>query len=76
MLRNAACFIVRNATGQALGYFYFEDEPGHRSAAKLLTRFDAQRLVQQLRPRILRVAAALVQHRYLTADQIARIIGW
>jgi hypothetical protein len=34
---NDACFIVRDNTGQALGYFYFEDEPGRRSAAKLLT---------------------------------------
>ena len=34
---NDACFIVRDSTGQALGYFYFEDEPGRRSPAKLLT---------------------------------------
>jgi hypothetical protein len=24
---NSACFIVKGATGQALAYFYFEDEP-------------------------------------------------
>jgi len=31
-----ACFIVRDANRQALAYVYFEDEPGRRSAAKLL----------------------------------------
>jgi len=40
---NNACFIVKDATGQALGYFYFEDEPGQRLAAKLPTRDKAGR---------------------------------
>jgi hypothetical protein len=33
--RNDACFIVRDANGQAVAYVYYEDEPGRRSAANL-----------------------------------------
>jgi hypothetical protein len=37
-----ACCIVRDAIGQALGYFYFEDGPGRRSAD---VRFEATAVI-------------------------------
>jgi hypothetical protein len=45
---NDACFIVTDADGQKVAYVYFEDEPGRRSAAKLLTRDEARRIAANI----------------------------
>ena len=41
---NGACFIIRDSNGQALNYVYYENEPGRRTAAGLLTRDEARRI--------------------------------
>jgi hypothetical protein len=41
---NGACFIVRDAKGQALTYVYYENEPGRRTAAGLRARDEARRI--------------------------------
>jgi hypothetical protein len=45
---NDACFVVRDHNGQALAYVYFEEEPGRRAAAKLLTRNEARRIAANI----------------------------
>jgi hypothetical protein len=38
------CYVVHDSGGQKLAYVYFEDEPGRRSTAKLLTKDEAWRI--------------------------------
>ena len=37
-----ACFIVQDSTGRALAYAYYEEEPGRRTSANLLTKDEAR----------------------------------
>jgi hypothetical protein len=39
---NKACFIVKDANGFAVAYVYYEDEPGRRTAADIMTRDEAR----------------------------------
>jgi len=45
---NDACFIVKDSAGQKLAYVYFEDEPGRRTAAKLLSKDEARRIAANI----------------------------
>jgi hypothetical protein len=39
-----AAFVVTDSAGQKLAYVYFEEEPGRRSAPKLLSKDEARRI--------------------------------
>jgi hypothetical protein len=43
-----ACYIVKDATGFALAYVYYEEEPSRRTAAKLMTQDEARRIAANI----------------------------
>jgi hypothetical protein len=45
-----AAFVVRDHDGQQLAYAYFEEEPGRRSAAKLLSKCGGLRRISPSSP--------------------------
>jgi len=45
-----ACFIVKDHAGMSLAYVYFEDEPGRRAAAHLLSLDEPRRIAALTKP--------------------------
>jgi endo-1,4-beta-D-glucanase Y len=45
---NSTCFVVKDANGFAVCYVYYENEPGRRTAANLMTKDDARRLAANI----------------------------
>ena len=41
-------YVVRDANREQLAYVYYENEPGRRSAAKLLSKDEAQRIAANI----------------------------
>jgi endo-1,4-beta-D-glucanase Y len=45
---NSACFIVKDANGLGVAYVYYEEEPGRRAAANLMTKDEARRIAANI----------------------------
>jgi hypothetical protein len=65
---------VRDHNGQALVYVYFEDEPGRRSAAKLLARGETRRIVANVGSRQ-PVVNAQARYNVCSTTTIDTVVG-
>ena len=45
---NDACYIVKDVNGLAIAYVYYEEDPGRRTAANLMTRDEARRIAANI----------------------------
>jgi hypothetical protein len=62
-----------DSAGQQLAYVYFEDEPGRRSAAKLLSKDEARRIVANI-AKLLGFLPSLAKFRLATRPRRLRCV--
>jgi hypothetical protein len=43
-----AALVVKDSNGQGLAYVYYEDEPGRRTALKMLSKDEARRIAANI----------------------------
>jgi hypothetical protein len=43
-----AALVVRDQNGQGLAYVYYDDEPGRRTASKMLSKDEARRIAANI----------------------------
>jgi hypothetical protein len=67
-----AAYVVKDSGGQKLAYVYYEEEPGRRSSAKLLSKDEARRIAANVAKLAEAVAEATVSGG-LTFDKLCKV---